>query len=162
MKYILNSPTDGHRIWDESININLKSYVDQPIINNGKCNSISQNNSWTISSKEFNQNISRDSLSLLPIRLQYAYFRSLSNENKLRIYKEKIKLIIENYNLSQPEKEHLISLSKFFKPEYYEENYANFVESYYNNWKNIAMHNFNWQLDKIISNSDIFITIDLF
>ena len=138
----------------------LNSPTDNFISTNG--NSNSQDSSWTMTFSEINQNISRNNLSRLPMRLQKAYFRGLSNVNKLRIYTEKINLLINNDNLSQSEKQHLLSLLSFIKPEYYDLSYASFVENFYNNWKNFAMNNFNWSLEKIIKYVESWQTVSEF
>ncbi|MGA2871701.1 MAG: hypothetical protein ABSF34_21385, partial [Verrucomicrobiota bacterium] len=54
----------------------------------------------------------------------------ISYENKLRIYTEKINLLINTENLSSQEISHLKSIITFFKPEFYSGNYADLVDSF--------------------------------
>lgn len=145
MKNTLNSPTDGHRIWNESKMMNCNHPNSNPIKQNE--NKYSRNdmiNNYINSSEERNQNISRDNLAMLPSEYQIAVFRSLSNENKIRIFKEKIELVINSERLSQLEINHLKSTLAFIKPSYYNPEFEEKVSSFYENWKKVAMSNFNW------------------
>lgn len=50
-----------------------------------------------------NQSISRDSLVKLPINIQFAVFNSLTNINKLRIFREKLDILKTEISFSAPE-----------------------------------------------------------
>lgn len=140
----LNSNSDGHTIWKQSNN--LPSSVDS---NNNAETCDSQSSEWSISTAYFSQNIPREILSRMPMRLQLAYFRILTNENKLRVFTEKIHFIIQKDVLNQKEKEHLLALLSFFKPFYYEEKYSNMVESFYEKWTTYAINELNWTQERI-------------
>jgi len=150
MKYALNSPTDRHRIWNENRNINYnQGYSNSNPTEENKYSGNDAINDYVIATKESNQNISRAALAKLPYEYQKPIFNSLSNENKLRIFIEKINLLINNENLSAPEINHLKSLLTFVKPEYYNGGYDNLIDQFFVNWANFAMNNFNWDKDKV-------------
>lgn len=67
-----------------------------------------------------NQFITRDSLVKLERGLQFAVFRSLTPENKKRIYNEKIDLLLKTLSLSESEKRHLQSLKDYFETDMYD------------------------------------------
>lgn len=60
-----------------------------------------------------NQSIGRDSLVKLERGLQFAVFRSLTPQNKKRIYNEKIDLLLATLTLNDNERTHLIALKNF-------------------------------------------------
>ena len=83
MKYLLNSSTDGHRIWNGNMNPNvlLKQNTIQKTDN--KYSSNNAINKYVIAMKEINQNISRTELARLPMEFRRPVFNSLNNNNKL-------------------------------------------------------------------------------
>ena len=140
----LNSSSDGHRIWGNNYNSNN-------LIENS--NSSYYNN---LSDNLFT--ITRDKLVQLPRSMQFDIFRKLSNTNKLSIFSDKIKLIISSENLETAEIEHLTSVLKFFKPEYYNENYRKLVDDFYVKWKDTAIKKFNWSLERILFYVEMWMT----
>ena len=77
-------------------------------------------NSYAAQHKETNQSISRDSLVQLERSTQFAVWRSLSSENKKRIFNEKIDLVISTENLSTAEVTHLNSLKNYYVADLYD------------------------------------------
>jgi hypothetical protein len=100
-------------------------------------------NDKVIKNREANQNISRYQIATYDMDEQVAIFRSLTNENKLRIFNEKIKYTVDNYNLSIEDKAHLQFLMNNFVPEFYSDNNVqgqNFVDE----WESKARNQLNW------------------
>lgn len=68
------------------------------------------------------QSIKRDSLVKLERGLQFAVFRSLSPENKKRIFNEKIDILLSTLDLKESERTHLLALKNYFEPNIYGNN----------------------------------------
>lgn len=149
MNYTLNSPTDGHRIWKDNRIVNYQENLNSNSSDQNKYSGNNAINNYVTSTKESNQNISRAMLAKMPIDYQRPIFRSLSNENKLRIFVEKINLLINTENLNQQEIDHLKSILTFMKPEYYDREYSNLLNSFSENWRITASNNLNWSKEKI-------------
>ena len=144
----LNSRSDGHRLWRGHNNASERNLNHTQDIENLYSSNETINN-YVIATKESNQNISRADLAKLPAAFRKPVFSSLSNENKLRIFTEKINLLLATENLNQDEKNHLQSVLRFCKPEFYSGAYGNEVNSFAEQWINSAKNNFGWDKSKI-------------
>ena len=141
----LSSSTDGHKIWHSNQN---SSTAAVPAYQENKYSANDTINNFVIATRQNNQNMSRNDLAKLPIDYQMAIFRSLNNENKIRIYTEKINFVISNDQLSQAEANHLRAVISFMKPEYYNRGHDQFVTEFYENWKNVAINKLNLDVQK--------------
>lgn len=94
---------------------------------------------------EVNQDISRDSLANLPFEFQTAVFRSLTSENKLRIFREKIDLVLRDvHELNDSEIDALLDLRNNAPEEIYgkfdEDSQHPFLEA----WENSIRNELGW------------------
>lgn len=77
-------------------------------------------NKYAIENMGINQQITRKELSNLPFEYQNAVFLSLTYQNRLRIFKEKIDLVLNTINeLSEDEKDALLMLRNVKLPSLY-------------------------------------------
>lgn len=102
-------------------------------------------NSYAAQHKETNQSISRDSLVQLERSTQFAVWRSLSSENKKRIFNEKIDLVISTENLSTAEVTHLNSLKNYYVADLYDSTEKPFLVT----WENYAKNTLGWDNNKL-------------
>ena len=104
-----------------------------------------------------NQSISRIELVQNDIEEQFGIFRSLTNENKKRIFIEKVDFMILNYNLNENEKTHLNKLKTEFLPSFYDEDNAAYL-SYENDWVSYAKSQLGWNDQKLMQYLDTWLT----
>ena len=102
-------------------------------------------NDYAIKYLETNQNISRDSLALLDFDLHFSVFNSLTPENKLRIYSEKIDLLQLDPSLNADEKDFLNELKELPTSVYNGEEMIPEIEE----WELRAKNDFNWSDQEI-------------
>lgn len=101
-------------------------------------------NEWATTTRTTNQNITRDQLAAYGLDSQQAIFASLSNENKYRIYQEKIQLVLSTGSFSAAERTHLQSAIDYMKPEYYDAVDESAFDAYFDQWKATASDKFKW------------------
>lgn len=94
------------------------------------------------------QNISRDSLVQLDKQLQFAVFRSLTPENKKRIFNEKIDLLLATEDLTIEEEQHLILLRNYYDEEIYERE-EGVTHAFLENWESYARLDLNWDDERL-------------
>lgn len=82
-----------------------------------------------------NQGISRDSLAKMGLDTQIAVFRSLSPTNKLRIFKEKIDLLLNDQSISETDKDHLTLLKNYVTEAVYDDSADVNPDSVLVNWQ---------------------------
>jgi hypothetical protein len=116
-------------------------------------------NRWATQAREVNQSISRDSLATFGLDSQKAIFRSLTSDNKYRIYREKLALILADNSLSQTEKAYVQSGYDFFKPEYYDHpEDSTVVDSFYVSWANRGVATFGWSRKQVFFFAETWVT----
>lgn len=142
----INSKTDGHKNWNSNSGQYITEFQEKNKLVYSPDPSI---NSYVAASKMINQNISRDALAKMPPHYQRPIFSSLSNQNKLRIYTEKIHLLLKQKNFNEREANHLKELISFAKPEYYPANKIASVSLFCDNWTKYATMELNWSIETI-------------
>jgi hypothetical protein len=101
---------------------------------------------YALMHQETNQTISRDSLIKLDRGLQFAVFRSLSAQNKKRIFNEKIDILLVTLDLKEGERTHLLALKNYFDADMYGHNEATpFVKE----WELQAKNTLGWTQNMI-------------
>ncbi len=99
--------------------------------------------------RDANQNISRFDLAHLDdLDYQMGVFVSLSPENKVRIFREKIAAEQSNINLSYDEKQILNNLIDYLKPEHYTSLNAEF-QQFANSKETILRNTYGWDDAKV-------------
>jgi hypothetical protein len=117
---------------------NPKIYSCDPVINK-----------WAHDNADTNQKLTRNELVRLDFRYQVAAFRSLTPNNKLRIYHEKIDQLLTNSSLNEKDKTHLRNLSDFIKSDFYSSPKPAKYSQYLENWKSKAYNDLGWSAEKM-------------
>ena len=94
---------------------------------------------------EVNQDITRDSLANLPFEYQTVVFRSLTSENKLRIFKEKIDLVLNLVSdFSDEDRDALLLLRNEAPESIYEDSEEYEVHPFVQNWESMVRSELGW------------------
>lgn len=116
-------------------------------------------NEWATANRTFNQEISRDSLAGYGLDSQVAIFRSLTSENKFRIFQEKLILLLADSSFTPAEKTHIQQGYAFMQVSYYDSpSDSSVIKSFYSNWANVGVANFGWTPEKIFFIAETWVT----
>jgi hypothetical protein len=105
-----------------------------------------------------NQGISRDSLAKMGLDTQIAVFRSLSPTNKLRIFKEKIDLLLNDQSISETDKDHLTLLKNYVTEAVYDDSADVNPDSVLVNWQLDAYNVLAWDSLKMYTYVETWLT----
>lgn len=101
-------------------------------------------NNYVMKTMSYNQSISRDSLAKLGLDTQIAVFRSLLPVNKLRIFKEKVDLLMTDDSLSTDDKNHLKALKNYATEAIYDDAADESPDPYLVSWQGTAYNTLGW------------------
>jgi hypothetical protein len=101
-------------------------------------------NEYAVKTMSSHQNISRNDLVKFGIDTQFAVFNSLSPENRIRIFKEKIEALIIDDSISNADKNHLKLLNNYLSSITDFQDFNPDVDSFVSNWKSYASNNLSW------------------
>lgn len=117
-------------------------------------------NRWAIAARNWSQGISRDSLaSFGTIDSQITIFRTLSNENKARIFQEKFSLMKSLKRYSSQELTHIDSLVAFVNADVYDLDSA-VLDEFFVGWKHVAMNRLGWTELEVLEFTQTWLTLD--
>lgn len=101
-------------------------------------------NDYATINMKSNQTISRAQLVTMGIDTQFAIFNSLSSNNKVRIFKEKIQLLLGMDTVPNDDKIHLKKIQDYITGQIYEENNIE-SDAFFQNWESYAYNSLKWE-----------------
>ena len=103
-----------------------------------------------------NQTISRDSLIRLEKDIQFAVWRSMTTENKKRIFDEKIEKVMADEPLTTLESDFLLTIRNYYQVDMYE----NPDTTLFNSWEQYAIDTLGWTMNRITAYVGMWATLE--
>ncbi|MFW5762108.1 MAG: bacteriocin fulvocin C-related protein [Cyclobacteriaceae bacterium] len=102
-------------------------------------------NQWILENKMMLAEIDRNTFAQVPMKKQIPLFRTFSPEQKVKLWNEKINLLIKFEYLSNDEKTHLLKLNNFLKPYHYSnQNGRDEFNLFADEWEKYARESLMW------------------
>lgn len=113
---------------------------------------------WVVKNLDHLKNLSRDSILKYSFNRQMAIFRALTPEKKVKLWQEKINIVLAGNQLSESDKTHLRKLINYLQPYHYESDKGRIdFAGYAKRWEEEAKK-MGWDSAKVFFNTNTWLT----